>query len=67
MFQRLDVPGNIIGRVGWRNRAPGLENNLSFVVVFVYVVNCSARLGFLSGNNGFVNEVSVHAFSSKFR
>ena len=67
MFQRLYVAGYVFGRISGQNGATRLENKLALIVTFVYVMNSDARFGFSGGNNGFVNKVTVHSLTTKFR
>lgn len=67
VFQRMYFPGHVGGGIGGRHGTGGLENDGSFVVVFVHEVDGNARLGFARRYNGFVYVPPIHALAAEFR
>jgi hypothetical protein len=63
VFQFLDFAGDVCRAIVRGNRAVGLEDDGSFVVVFVDVVDGDAGFAFRCSANGFMYPHAVHPLS----
>ena len=56
--------GEVIGGVCREHRTFGLEDDGTFVVVFVHIMDGNAAFLFTGGDDCFMNMVAVHAFAA---
>ncbi|RYF26170.1 MAG: response regulator transcription factor [Flavobacteriales bacterium] len=67
MFQLLTFKFDHLQIIPFINFVSGLINVLSFVVVFIYIMNGYPAFNFTGSHNSMVYMITIHAFASKFR